>query len=87
MCFDGLLTTSKLQHWPLSIVWGPMLIQHIYFYSALECRYMLIQVDVFIVTYPQIRYCIVVNRSYNDRLVALLDKFRIWSILLDYVVK
>ena len=32
---------------------------------------------VLIATYPQIRHCTVVNRSYNDRLVALLDKFRI----------
>ena len=31
---------------------------------------------VLIAAYPQIRYCTVVNRSYNARLVALLDQFR-----------
>lgn len=31
---------------------------------------------VLIAAYPQIRYCTVVNRSHNARLVALLDRFR-----------
>ena len=75
MCFDGLLTTSKLQHWPLSIVRAPMPIQHIYFYSALECICMPMPVSLSQHIHKYNIYNII-NRSYNDKLVAWLDKFR-----------